>query len=54
MSEEVDVDTGLKIMEDEQVNEEKESPEKSSLLGKHQQSWWLVKCLWGDQHLIGR
>ena len=35
MSEEADVDTGLRIMENEQVNGEKESLEKSSLLGKH-------------------
>ena len=35
MSEEADVDPGLRIMEDEQVNREKESLEKSSLPGKH-------------------
>ena len=35
MSEEADVDTGLRIMEDEQVNGEKESLGKGSLLGKH-------------------
>ena len=34
MSEEADVYTGLRIMEDEQVNGEKGSPEKSSPLGK--------------------
>ena len=35
MSEETDVDTGLRIVEDEQVSGEKENPEKGSLLGKH-------------------
>ena len=35
MSEEADVITGLRIMEDEQVNGEKESLGKSSPLGKH-------------------
>ena len=38
MSEEADVDTGLMIVEDEQMNEgreEKGSQEKSSPLGKH-------------------
>ena len=35
MSEEADVDTGLRIMEDETVNEEKESLGKSSPLRKH-------------------
>ena len=35
MSEVVDVDTGLRVMEDKQVNGEKESLEKSSPLGKH-------------------
>ena len=35
MSEEAGVDTGLRMMEDEQVNGEKGSPEKSSPLGKH-------------------
>ena len=35
MNEEADVDTGLRVMEDEQVNGEKESLEKSSPLGKH-------------------
>ena len=34
MSEEADVDTGLRIMEDEQGNGEKESLGKSSPLGK--------------------
>ena len=31
MNEEADVDTGLRIMEDEQVNGEKESLEKKSI-----------------------
>ena len=35
MSDEVAFDTGLRIMEDEQVNGEKGSPQKSSPLGKH-------------------
>ena len=35
MNDEADVDMGLRIMEDEQVNGEKESVGKSSPLGKH-------------------
>ena len=35
MSEEAGVDTGLRMMKDERVNEEKGSQEKNSPLGKH-------------------
>ena len=48
MSEEADVDTGLMIVEDEQMNEEREekgSQEKSSPLGKtftSHNDWWRV------------